>query len=144
MLRTRPEAEQAAKFFVVPGHPLTHVQELESCTSEILLKALRDVSCVPKEACEHEIKRKIATSDRRAANMKAERELCRERGPGWLRLHASCDVHRVSTVPSRSLDHVKDLVSRLVHLSLSLRMSGHMKRVRACVRTVVESKLTLL
>ena len=45
---------------------------------------------------------------------------------------------------SRSLDHVKDFVSRLVHLSLSLRMSGHMKRFRACMRTVVESKLTLL
>ena len=40
VLRTRPEAVQAAKFFVVAGHPLTHVQELESCTSEILLKAL--------------------------------------------------------------------------------------------------------
>ena len=45
---------------------------------------------------------------------------------------------------SRSLDHVKDLVSRLVHLSLSLRMSGHMKRFRGCMRTVVESELTLL
>ena len=55
MLRTRPEAGQAAKFFVVAGHPLTHAQELESSTSEILLKALRDVSCVLKEACEHEV-----------------------------------------------------------------------------------------
>ena len=78
----------------------------------------------PKEACEHELKVIIATSDRLAANMKAERELCRERGPGWLHLHAICDVHRVSTMQSRSLGHVKDLVSRLVHLSLSLRMSG--------------------
>ena len=40
--------------------------------------------------------------------------------------------------------NVKDLVSRLVHLSLSLRMSGHTKWFRACMRTVVESKLTLL
>ena len=92
------------------------------------------MSCVPKEACEHELNVRIATSDRLAANMNAARELCRERGP----------VHRVSTIQSRSLDHVKDLVSRLVHLSLSLRMSGHMKLFRACMRTVVESKLTLL
>ena len=138
MLRTRPEAGQAAKFFVVAGHPLTHLQELESCTSDILLKALRDVSCVPKEACEHELEVRIVMSDRLAANMKAERELCRERGPGWLPLRASCDVHRVSTLQSRSLDHVKDLVSRLVHLSLSLCMSEHVKRFRACMRTVVE------
>ena len=41
---------------------MTHVQELESCTVEILLKALRDVSRVPKEACEHELKVRIATS----------------------------------------------------------------------------------
>ena len=45
---------------------------------------------------------------------------------------------------SRSLDLVKDFMLRLVHLSLSLRMSGHMKRFRACMRTIVESKLTLL
>ena len=56
-LRTRPEAGQAAKFFVVAGHLLMHVQELWSCTSEILLKTLRDVSCVPKETCEHALKR---------------------------------------------------------------------------------------
>ena len=50
--------------------------------------------------------------------MKAERGLCRERVPGWLHLHASCDVHRVSTIQSRSFDHVKDLgalVSFTVH-----------------------------
>ena len=41
VLRTRPEAGQAAKFSAAARHPLTHVQELESCTSEILLKALR-------------------------------------------------------------------------------------------------------
>ena len=45
--------------------------------ASILLKALRDVSCVLKEACEHELNVRIATSDRLAANMKAE--LCRER-----------------------------------------------------------------
>ena len=101
-------------------------------------------SCVPKEACEHELKVRIATSDKLVANMKAERELCRERGPGWLHLHAICDVHRASTMQSRSLGHVKELGSRLVHLCLPLRMSGHMKWYRACMRTVVESKLTLL
>ena len=101
------------------------------------------MSCVPKEACEHELKVRIATSDKLVANMKAERELCREKGP-WLHLHAICDVHRVSTMQSRSLGHVKELVSRMVHLSLSLRMSGDMKWFRACMRTVVESKLTLL
>ena len=45
---------------------------------------------------------------------------------------------------SRSLDYVKDLVSWLVHLSLSLRMSGHMKRFRVCMRTVVESRCVRL
>ena len=102
------------------------------------------MSCVPNEACEHEFKVIIATSDRLVANMKVERELCRERGPGWLHLHAICDVHRASTMQSRSLGHVKELGSRLVHLCLPLRMSGHMKWYRACMRTVVESKLTLL
>ena len=115
---------------------------MESCTSEILLKGLRGVSCVPKEAREDALKVRIATSDRLPANMKAERQLCRERGPNWSHLHASCGVRRVSTVQSKSLDHVKDLVSRLAHLSLSLRMSGNMQRLRACMRTIVDSKLT--
>ena len=143
VLRTRP-AGQAAKFFVVAEQPSTHVQELESCTSEILLKALRDVSCGAKKACEHELKVRIATNDRLAANMNVERDLCRERGPGWLEMHAShasCDVHPVSPMQSGSLDY---LVSRLVQLSLPHRRSGHMKRFRACARTIVESKLTLL
>ena len=60
------EAAQAAKFFVVVRHPLTHVQELESCTSEILLKALRDVSCVPTKACQHALKIRISTTQRRS------------------------------------------------------------------------------
>ena len=96
-IEDRTEAGQAAKFFVVAGHPLTHVQELESPTSEILLKALRDVSCAQGGM------RTRGASDRLAVNMKAERELCRERGPGWLQLHVRCHVHRVSTMQWRPL-----------------------------------------
>ena len=49
------------------------------------------------------------------------------------RLVASgCDVHRVSTMQSKFLDR-----------ALSLRMSGHMKRLRVCMHTIVESNVTL-
>ena len=44
---------------------------------------------------------------------------------------------------SKSLDHVRDFASRLVHI-LPLRMGGHMKRPRTCVCTIVASKLPLL
>ena len=38
VLRSRPEAEQTATFFVVTGHPFTHLRELASCTSEITVR----------------------------------------------------------------------------------------------------------
>ena len=59
---------------------------------------------VSKEAREHALKSKNC-HQRQAANMKAEKELCRERWPG---LNASCGVHRVSIVQPRSLDRVQD------------------------------------
>ena len=140
-LRTRPEAGQVAKFFVVAGHPVTRAQELECSTSVLLLKKLRGVSCVPQGRMRTGPQSKNCHQRPTANIVKAERVLCRGRGPSWLHLHASCEVHRVSTMQSRFLDHVKDLVSRSMHLSLSLRMSGHMKRFRACMRTVVESEV---
>ena len=42
------------------------------------------------------------------------------------------------------MDHVKDLMSRLVHLSLFHCACGQMKRFRACMGTVVEPTWTLL
>ena len=62
------------------------------------------------------------------------------------RLVASpCEASRPSSINNavEVLD-VKDLMSQLVHLSLSLRMSGHMKQFRACMCTVMELKLALL
>ena len=53
-------------------------------------------------------RKKIVTSDRLAASMKSEGELCRERGSGWLHRHWSCVVHRVSTMQSSPVDHVKE------------------------------------
>ena len=61
-------------------------------------------------------------------------------------LHApwGCDSHRTSTMEAKSMDHVKDFVSRLVHLSLSLRLDEHRKCLRGCMHTIVGSRLTLL
>ena len=136
--------DEDASYFIVLGRPLTWVQELQSTSAEVLAKALRDASCAPRESGAFRMVVRAATSDRLAANVKAEREVCRLRGEGWSSLRSPCDIHRVSTMQTSSLDHVSDLVSQMIHLSLSLRMGGLMKRFRARMRTVVDSRLKLL
>ena len=85
---------------------------------------------VPKDACEHALKVSIATSAQLGSQHESRKGVVpRER----FRLVASgCDVHRVSTMQSKSLDR-----------ALSLRMSGHMKRLRVSMHTIVESNVTL-
>ena len=83
-----------------------------------MLEALRNVSCVPKEACEHALKERIATSDRLAANMNAERELCRERGPG-------CSTIRVAT----SIEYIsRQVVNAFVSALASTQLSAFPRR----------------
>ena len=48
VLRTRPEAGQAAKFFVVAGHPLTHVQELVSALLRFCLRRFEICRVCPR------------------------------------------------------------------------------------------------
>lgn len=87
---------------------------------------------------------RAATSDRLAANLKAETQLVADRGERWASLQAPCDIHNLCGAQTKSLVGVATTITKLIHLSLSLRMSGHMKRFRACLRSVVRMKLVLL
>lgn len=53
-------------------------------------------------------------------------------------------MHCAASVQSKTFDLLGTFVSHMIHLSLSLRLSGNMRRFRACLAKVVSSKLKVL
>ena len=134
----------ASKYLFVTGRPLTCIQLLETSSAEILKAALQASSSVSVAANAFQFKVRVATSDRLAANLKAERQLSLDRGADWLALQSPCDVHCVSGARTKTFALLDGFISLMVNLSLSLRLSGNMIRFRACVRGVVASRLKIM
>ena len=140
----RPIEPGQNPYTFVIAHTLTWLQFLETSSSEVLREALQSVSPVSTAANAFQAKVRLTASDRLAANLKAEKKLVEDRGDGWLSLSSPCDVHIVAGAQTKSLALIADFVSSMVHLSLSLRLSGMMRRFRACVRGVVARMLKIM
>lgn len=85
-----------------------------------------------------------ATSEKMSTHLKAERHLVKERGGKWASLQSPCEIHNLAIAQTKAFSGMAEFVSNMAHLGLSLRMSGRMKRFRACLRKVVLLKLLLL
>lgn len=145
LMQAKAKADsERPEFYLFSGHPLTWVQALESCTGEILQKALEDLSCVPAASGAFRLQVRASTKDRLAANNKAERGLSAARGEKWLSLASDCDAHSIFGSQSKSMELLSDCISKMVHLSLSLRMSNQMARFRACLEGVVRKRIKII
>ena len=137
-----PDQEEPTYVFLY-GRPLTWVQTLESTSAAALLEALLRCSFAPNSADDFDMRVRVVSSDRLAANMKAERDLIAGR-PGWLLLHSGCGVHDVATAQSKTWELLSKLVSDLVNFSLSLRCGGNMKRFRSCLESLIAGRLRIV
>lgn len=144
LAKAKHTTEDSAKFLLVDAFPTTWVQIIESSSAEVLKAALEDITCASVGSIDASFKVRATTTDKLAANFKGERGLVRQRGPEWVSLHLSCDLHACSGAQTKTFALVDTFVTGMIQLSLSLRLSGNMARFRACVRRVVASKLVIL
>ena len=138
------EAGQAANYYIVVARPLSSLQFVDASSGEVLHAALRASSSVSAAANQFLLKARVATSDRLAANMKAERQLVADRGSSWLSLQSPCDVHCVSGAQGKTFALIPEVLASMVNFSLSLRVSGNMARFRSCLRAVVATRLKIM
>ena len=136
-------AAAADQYFLFSGNPVTWIQTLESASAECLKAALQAASPVSRASQAFGMRVRAATSDRLAANLKAERALAAERGLGWVSLQSACDVHSVAGAHTKALAFVSEFISLMVNLSLSLRLHGNMRRFRACLKQLIAAKLVI-
>lgn len=135
------KSESPNKYIIFHMKPLTTIQCLESPCAEVLKGAS---SVLPPVARAIGMCARLATTDRLAANFKAERALAKDMGEGGLSLHSQCDVHCVAGAQAKCFDLFGYLVSNMVGLRSSLRMTGSMRKFLACVKAVVCNKLQVL
>lgn len=135
---------EGGQHVVLHGQPLVTVQYLQAATSEVMKEALCAASCVPISANGFGMTIRAATSDKLAANTKAERHLVADRGEKWVSLHASCDIHCTAAAQTKTLALMGDFVGLLVNLSLSIRVAGNMQKFRASLKAVVHARLQVI
>jgi len=147
LLKATPSSTAAAaaadQYFLFSGNPVSWIQTLESTSAECLKAALQAVSPVSRASQAFCLRVRAATSDRLAANLKAERALAAERGPEWTSLQSACDVHSVAGAQTKALAFLSEFISLMVNLSLSLRLHGNTRRFRACLKRLVAAKLVI-
>lgn len=144
LVKCPPDEDGNRELLLITNYPVPWVQNLQSSSAECLKRALLETSSVPVGSRAFPLKVRAATSDRLAANMKAERSLLVDRGEGWLGLHAACDVHRAAGSQTKAFHLADDDISNMIRLSLSLRLSGNMRRFRACMVNLVRARLKII
>ena len=144
LLKKPKIGDEPDSYSMVSTRPATWIQTLGSSSAEVLKAALEAVGPVSRASSAFSLKVRGACSDKLAANLKAERGVVDGRGADWVGLQSPCDVHIVASSQSKTYDLSGDFVSGMINLSLSLRLSGNMKRLRACVKQVVLSSLVIL
>ena len=87
---------------------------------------------------------RLTSSDKHASNLKAERELCHARGDTFSSLGFTCDVHTVAGCHTKCGVLMKDDISGLLNMALSLAASSYMRKFRQCLIDVVEERLVFL
>lgn len=87
-----------------------------------------------------ETKVRMTTTDRYAANFKAEADLVRDR-LGWILLGFGCEAHGVSNIHTKALECVQEDVRGFVNLGLAVRQTGAMLCFRNCLQQVVKDRI---
>ena len=131
-------------FFGVHSNAVTYVQALVEKNAAAYKEALGRVCCPSAETLKFPLPLRLATCDKDASNLKAEREIAQERGDPWAHLAFTCDVHTAAGCHTKVATLVQDEISGILHLALSLCASGHMGQFRRCIIEYVEERMLIL
>lgn len=128
----------------IKGMCLTTIQDLERNSAEVYQEALMRVSCPSTAAAAFLLPTRLATSDKSAANLKAEKALVSERGPCWKGISLTCDMHTAAGCHTKTSVLVAEDITGVLHIALSLCSSGYMRKFRRCVFDDVKDRLVFL
>ena len=137
-------AGDSEAFVALKGSTATFVQSVQSNTAENYKIALGRVARPAPETMEFKLPVRLATSDSHPSNLKAERDMARVRGGAVGHLFFPCDMHIAAGCHTKVAALVKDDVSSLLAVSLSLCLAGSMRQFRKCVVEDVKERLVFL
>lgn len=80
---------------------------------------------------------RCAVTDGAAVNFRTERHIVKSR-PGWFHLHLTCNLHRLSSIHTKTFDLVSFSISGMIAVAKSLDDAGLMGRFRVSVMAVVK------
>jgi len=141
LVRMPPERGGHLQCFI--GEALNWLQLLDRCTAEVVLQALAESCGVSAFADEFDFRVRGTTVDQHPSNIKAEAEMCRNRGPGWVSLRLPCNVHIVARCQSKAFGLMDADVSGLVNFSLSLAAGSALHRFRVCLAKVAARSIVI-
>lgn len=133
-----------SKLVGIIGRPATWIQQLEQNSAELYKRALVQVCKATTASLSHDLPVRLAASDKNAANVKAEKGLVRDRSNPWLGFSFFCDIHTAAGCHTKTAKLVESDIKGLLNISLSVLLTGNMRRFRRCMRADIVSRLSLL
>ena len=124
----------------------TWLQNLESCTGELILKAQNAIEDCVKNLQDvsqlFNLRVTLPCTDRHPSNSWAEVQQQLER-PGWTRMHTFCSVHRASSCTKAGLSVVEGHVGGLLSISMCARFAGATQQLRKILAGIIAERLVV-
>ncbi len=139
----------ASKFLHLQGYVPTWLQVLDSTTAENTKACvLRNYAQVPDldDFCRlFPWQLQLATVDRYAANLRAERSILHDNvSPAYSKYTKTCDVHVVTQVHLKTISVLDNDVSGMLHTSLAQYGAGVLHSLRSILANILSTELTVI
>lgn len=139
LVRRKGQGTSASQTFIILGDSLTDLQACDRTTAEVFRFMAHQRSQCSLGARAFKCHVRMVTVDHYAANLKAERALKYDRD--WLSLVIGCEARTVAGIHTKVMQLVDYDICGAINLSCSVLIAGFMGKFRACLKTVVKSRL---
>ena len=120
------------------------VSLVDSCCAELYSHLNKVVEPpVDRIASRFSRQQRLVTTDGDGSIAKAER-IMEKTSPSLSVLHNKCGMHKVALIPKKFTKQMATDISWLIHLALSLRIPGGMKKFRKILRELLVERLVIL
>lgn len=127
---------------VVSGAALTRLVGMDRTTGECIRAVLRAQQNETGHLSGFRRRIRLTTTDGATTNFKAERSIVRD-SEGWQSIHLDCIVHTTSGIHTKVFGLVREEVSGMLAVSLSLSHSNQMTLFRLAFQRVLRRMLVL-
>jgi len=117
---------------------------VESTTAAVIQRQQQAISPIGRVSRCFQLSTRAATTDAYAANILAEKGICRERDPDQPGLHLLCNVHATAGVYNKTFALVDGHITGVIRTALACRSGSAMSRLRHCLREEIASRFDVI